>query len=126
MLTLNLVRNSMLAIGGASCLALAPGQPLQAATLTFDELPRQSVDGLNVSGVTFGFTVDGVASGDAYYNHIDPPAAVTYLQGATLEGNSAGILTFDFADPVARLQFGVDLLYLGTLIPGFTVSLFER
>lgn len=125
MLSLKQVRNLMLAIAGVSCLGLATEQSALAATLTFDELPRQSVNGLSVSGVTFGFTVNGSASTDAYYNHSDPLAMITYLQGATLEGTSAGTLSLNFANPIASLQFGVALLYLGPVTPGFMVSLFD-
>ena len=96
-----------------------------ASTLTFDELPFQSVDGLSYSGVTFGFTVGGSPSTDAYYGGIGPDT-LTYLQGKTLEGNAQGILTLDFASPVSQLEFGLALNTRDQVTGAYTVELFDE
>src|SRR5262249_7821398 len=46
--------------------------------LTFDELPFQPVNGLTYQGVTFGFTINGVASTDAHY-HGSGPGQLKYV-----------------------------------------------
>ena len=101
-------------------LILAFGSGASATTLTFDELPRQSVDGLSFMGVTFGFT-----SSDARYN-AGGPVDVTFVQDPSLEGDASGILTLDFDVPTPTLQFGVARSTAGnSLTPGFTVELFD-
>src|SRR4030042_1041498 len=77
---------------------MSTGAANAAFTLTFDELPTQSVDGLSYNGITFGFKVGGNPSTDATYNAIGP-GTLTYLQDPTLEGTPAGILILDFATP---------------------------
>ncbi len=96
-----------------------------AVTLTFDELPRQPVNGLTYKGVTFGFTVGGVASADALYSDVGP-GAITFLQDTTLEGNSAGILTLDFAQPTNMLKFGIALNSFYAAVPAYSVQLFDE
>ena len=96
-----------------------------ASTLTFDELPHQSVDGLSYGGVTFGFTVGGSPSTDAYYG-AGGPGALTYLQGGSLEGNAQGILTLDFASPTNLLEFGIALTTTTPLTGAYTVELFDK
>lgn len=93
-------------------------------TLTFDELPYQSVDDLSFQGVTFDFKVGGVDSLDAYYNS-GGPGTITYVQDPSLEGHAGGILTLDFALPTPTLEFGVALNEYRPLTPGFTVELFD-
>ncbi len=94
-----------------------------AVTLTFDELPTQPVNGLTYKGVTFGFTVGGSPSTDALYSDVGP-GLITFLQDTTLEGNSAGILTLDFAQPTDMLQFGIALNSFDPALPGYSVQLF--
>ncbi|MFH1719615.1 MAG: hypothetical protein ABIF19_19870 [Planctomycetota bacterium] len=103
---------------------MSAGTADAAVTLTFDELPTQQADGLSYNGVTFDFAVGGSPSTDALYNTIGP-GDITYLQGAVLEGNSAGILTLDFASPTNLLQFGVSFnsYYAGTA--AYSVELFN-
>lgn len=96
-----------------------------AVTLTFDELPKQPVDGLNYKGVTFGFTVGGNPSTDAVYNDIGP-GSITYLQDSSLEGNAAGTLTLDFDMPTNQLAFGVALNTFYAAKPGYIVQLFNK
>jgi hypothetical protein len=103
---------------------VSAGTANAAFTLTFDELPTQSVDGLSYSGVTFGFTVGGIPSTDAVYNGIGP-GTLTYLQDPTLEGTTAGILTLDFSTPTDTLEFGVALNSYYAATPAYVVKLFD-
>jgi len=103
---------------------LSAGAANAAVTLTFDELPTQPVNGLTYQGVTFGFTVGGNYSTDAVYAGIGP-GSITYLQDPTLEGNSAGILTLDFAQPTSLLQFGVALNTFSPVTAAYSVQLFD-
>ena len=79
-------------------------------TLSFDEVPFQPVDGLDVSGVTFGFQIGGVPSTDAHYNAFGP-GTTTFVQDPSLEGNAAGVLTLDVrpADNGARVRSRAEL-----------------
>lgn len=113
-------------LGAILALALFMSAPAAQAgsTLTFDELPYQSVDGLTYEGVTFGFTVGGSPSTDAYYGGIGP-GTLTYLRGKTLEGSAEGILTLDFASPVSQLEFGLALNTKDPVTGAYTVELFD-
>lgn len=93
-------------------------------TLDFTELPTQPVDGLSYMGVTFGFEVGGSPSTDALYNFFGL-GTITFVQDPSLEGDAAGILTLDFAQPTIQLDFGVALSTFDPLTPGFTVELFN-
>ena len=104
---------------------MSAGTAQAASTLTFDELPYQSVDGLSYEGVTFGFTVGGSPSTDAYYGAVGP-GALTYLQGGSLEGNARGILILDFASPTNLLEFGVALNTTTPVAGAYTVELFDK
>lgn len=104
---------------GAWCAAGA-----SATTLTFDELPFQPVNGLSYQGVTFGFTVGGADSNDAFYRSFGPGQLAT-VQDPSLAGDAAGVLTFDFQRPTATLQFGVALNTADALSPGYSVELFD-
>jgi hypothetical protein len=98
--------------------------PSGETTLTFDELSPQPVDNLSLLGVTFDFKVGGVDSTDATYG-AGGPGTITFVQDPSLEGNAAGILTLDFAEPTSLLNFGVALNTFNSLTPGFTVELFD-
>ncbi|KPK45104.1 MAG: hypothetical protein AMJ65_00895 [Phycisphaerae bacterium SG8_4] len=113
-------------LGAILALALFVSAPAAQAgsTLTFDELPFQSVDGLSYKGVTFGFTVCGSPSTDAHYGGIGP-GTLTYLEGKTLEGNARGILTLDFASPISQLEFGLALNTRDPVTGAYTVELFD-
>ncbi|NEP15042.1 MAG: hypothetical protein F6K14_33700 [Symploca sp. SIO2C1] len=115
-----------LSMAGAALIALGTGGVAQATTtLTFDELPFQSVDDLNFEGVTFDFKIGGIDSPDARYNFFGP-GSINFVDDPSLEGNAAGTLTLDFDLFVSELQFGVALSTLDLeLIPGFTVELFD-
>lgn len=103
---------------------MSAGAANAAFTLTFDELPTQPVDGLSYKGVTFGFTVGGIPSTDAVYNGIGP-GTLTYLQGPTLEGTTAGILTLDFSTPTDQLEFAIALNSYYAATPAYVVKLYD-
>lgn len=104
---------------------MSAGTAQAASTLTFDELPHQSVDGLSYEGVTFGFTVGGSPSTDAYYGAVGP-GPLTYLQGGSLEGDAQGILTLDFTSPTSQLKFGLALNTTMPVAGAYTVELFDE
>lgn len=104
---------------------MSAGTAEAASTLTFDELPYQSVDGLSYDGVTFGFTVGGSPSTDAYYGAIGPGALI-HLQDKSLEGSARGILTLDFASPTNLLEFGIALNTKSQVTGAYTVELFDE
>jgi hypothetical protein len=107
-------------------LPLAFSAPALAAkpvtTLTFDELSFQPVDGLSISGVTFGFEVGGVPSMDATYGAFGP-GSITFVQDPSLEGNAEGVLTLTFDRPTTVLEFGLARSCICTLSPGVSVEL---
>ena len=96
----------------------------EATLLTFDELPSQPVDGLSYQGITFGFSVGGSASTDAYY-HGYGPVRTTYVTDPSLEGNSAGSLSLQFAVPTNTLNFGLAINNVGNFSSGARVQLFD-
>lgn len=95
------------------------GKPL--TTLVFDEVPFQSVNGLSVEGVTFGFTLNGHPFADAYYNSFGPSPG-PFVQCPCLEGNTRGTLTITFDKPTTVIEFGVGLSTTVPLATGFTVD----
>ena len=103
---------------------MSTGAANAAFTLTFDKLPTQPVDGLSYNGVTFGFKVDWVPSTDAVYNDIGP-GDLTYLQDASLEGTTAGVLILDFANPTDQLDFGIALNSYNDVPTAYVVKLYD-
>jgi hypothetical protein len=103
---------------------MSVGTANAAFTLTFDELPTQPVDGLSYNGVTFGFKVDWIPSTDAVYNDIGP-GTLTYLQDASLEGTSAGVLILDFANPTDQIDFSVALNSYNSVTTAYVVKLYD-
>ena len=93
-------------------------------TLTFSELTPRVANGVSIAGVTFGFSINGVASTDATYNNTDA-GNTQYIRGSALEGNARGALTLNFTQATSLLSFGVALNSFNTLSPGFTVQLFD-
>jgi hypothetical protein len=93
-------------------------------TLTFTELTVQPVNGVSVSGVTFGFEVGGVSSADAIYGGFGP-GSITFVQDPSLEGNAGGVLTLTFDRPTTVLEFGIARSCICTLAPGVSVELFK-
>ena len=107
------------------CTALLTAVPASAdpVTLTFDEVPRQSVHGLDVQGLAFEFRVGGVPSPDAFYNENGPGGFLTEL--AVLGGDAAGVVSLRFAALTSAIRFNVVLSTIAELQPGFTVELFD-
>jgi len=93
-------------------------------TLTFGELPQQSVDGLSYQGVTFGFTEGGTSSSNAIYDFITGAPLAPKLTDPVLDGPSDGTLTLTFATPTPILAFDVALAITSTQLNGVTVQLF--
>ena len=96
-----------------------------AVTISFDELPDNTpINNVSLAGVTFGFSLDGAASSDARFRQVGPRNQ-TYVQCPCLEGTAAGTLTLDFAQPTARLSFGIARVTNLNVIPGATIQLFD-
>lgn len=94
-------------------------------TLVFDEVPRQSVDGLTVEGVSFEFEINGNPSSGANYNSSGPGPS-SYWNCPCLEGPSEGKLTISFDSPTRLVEFGVARSIFSTLTPGFSVILMDN
>jgi len=94
-------------------------------TLTFDEIPFQSVDGLVHAGVSFDFKIGGVDSTEAFYNSFGP-GTLTFVDDPSLTGDSTGVLTLDFVVPTSVVEFGLALNTTDALSPGFRVELFSE
>lgn len=103
---------------------MSTGAAEATSTLTFDEMSYQPVDGLSYGGVTFGFNIGWNPSTDAYYNALGP-GTLTYLEGSSLEGNTRGTLTLDFASPTNLLEFGISLNSYDPIASAYTVELFD-
>jgi hypothetical protein len=103
---------------------LCYGMPVAAqmgsvtVVLTFDQETGglkygSPIRDVSLSGVTFDFTREGLASIDAFYGGVihrtpgGPPRVLTFVQEPALEGNAQGILTMTFAVPTAELRFGI-------------------
>jgi len=74
-------------------------------TLTMDEVPFQTVNGLDVTkgGITFGFTDTSGADYDAADGGQE-----TYVQDPSIEGQTAGeLLTVNFSLPMYLISFGM-------------------
>lgn len=117
-----------LSLRAGTVLAVLAGGIAQATTLTFDDLPfqtPQTLDGVNLQGVTFDFKVDGKESTDATYGFDVSEGQITYLQGLGIEGDAGGVLTLDFDKPTSKLEFGAALSTFDDIKPGFFVELFD-
>lgn len=95
------------------------------ATLTFDELPSQPVDGLSTQGVTFSFEVGGSPSLDASYNVDLGLGTTAAVSDSVLEGDASGRLGLTFATPTGSLSFGLALLAGADLAPGAVIDLYD-
>lgn len=106
------------ALGAITAATAAP------ATIAFTELSAQPVNGVSVNGVSFGFTIGGVASTDATFGG-GGPGATQLTTPPQLEGNASGQLTMTFATPTAALSFPVVLAVGGTVANAATIQLFD-
>jgi hypothetical protein len=108
----------------AVVLALSWASHARAEMITFDELPSQQIDGLTLKGVTFHFSVNGSPSSDATYSS-SAPGNLVFLNVPSMEGDTAGQLTLDFAAPTQLLQFGLALSTNVPVLDGASVELFS-
>ncbi|GJD17246.1 hypothetical protein RIVM261_022020 [Rivularia sp. IAM M-261] len=114
-----------------ACIVFSTTNADAVTKLTFDELGFPTpVDNLTVKGVTFDYKIDGVDSNEAMYNASFPPqlpsGLLANVQQPLLEGNAKGILSLDFAAPVAALEFAVGVEAFRPLAPGFSVELLDQ
>ena len=94
-------------------------------TITFSELPAGPVNGLSVGGVTFGFTINGLASSDAIFGSTTGPGPTPFNTPPHLEGNTLGLLMLDFASPIVFLQFGSHLSVETDVTSALGVQLYD-
>ncbi len=94
-------------------------------TITFSELPAGPVNGLSVGGVTFGYTINGLASSDAIYGATAGPGPTPFNVPPHLEGNTLGLLMLDFASPIIFLQFGSHLSVETDVTAALGVQLYD-
>ncbi len=93
-------------------------------TITFDELPNQTSSSFTVEGATLSFAVNGTPSSTLQFN-ASGPTGTTFLNGAVLIGNTNGVLTIDFANPVSNVSFGVARNVATALPNGLSVEVFD-
>ena len=120
-----------LAVFSMACIVFSATNADAVTKLTFDELGFPTpVDNLTVKGLTFDYKIDGVDSNEAMYNASFPPqlpsGLLANVQQPLLEGNAKGILSLDFAAPVAALEFAVGVEAFRPLAPGFSVELLDQ
>lgn len=115
---------AVVAAVAATTAALPAAAQLQQ-TLTFDEVPAQAVNGLTVKGVSFDFRVGGLLSPDARYNALGPGGLAFLSDDSVLEGDAAGLLTLNFANPVVALDFGLALTSFSPLTAAAQVQVFN-
>jgi hypothetical protein len=113
-----------LAVMGMGALGVTDAAASTKTVIKFTELTPQPVNGVTEKGVTFGFTVGGVASTDATYGGAGP-GQLKYVQDPSLEGNAAGVLTLKWATPTVLVKFGIARSSGTALTPGVTVKLYD-
>lgn len=119
------MRKLALAFGLVALLPAIAGREAVADIITFDELPTQALNGVSLKGVTFGFTIGGVASTDATFDTLVGPGGIApFITPPNAEGNSLGTLTLSFARAVSSIQFGL-ARNVPTGTPGAEVQLFS-
>jgi hypothetical protein len=106
----------------ALALALVSNALAGIVTLTMDEVPTQSIDGLTVSKGGEDFTFSN-PSGTLFYDS-SGPGIVTYVQDPSIQGSTApfGVA---FSVPVFSIQFGLAEDVETSVSPLATVSLFD-
>jgi hypothetical protein len=112
-----------MAVMGMVALGTIDAAAAGKAVIRFTELTPQPVNGVTEKGVTFGFTVGGVASTDATYGG-GGPGILKYVKDPSLEGNAAGVLTLTWATPQVLVKFGIARVS-GTPMRGVTVKLYD-
>ena len=92
--------------------------------IAFSELPEQPVNGVSLKGITFGFTVNGQPSTGATFGY-PYTGNSKYSTAPDLFGNTAGVLTMNFAGLISDLSFGLVLFNGGTVNNACTVQLYD-
>ena len=117
--------------GGAACAVvvavvfLLRAGPVSAETIDFTEVPAGTrADGAKIEGVTFNFTVNGVASTMATIGTTGP-GTTTITQAPMLEGPTTGLLTLNFPTPVSQVGFSYVALYQQADPNGLTVTMLD-
>jgi hypothetical protein len=100
------------------------GTSARASTIDLTPLEGESVNGVTLGDVTFGYTELGSPSPEAFGQNIGTGDA-QYVQGAAVVGFTDGVLTLSFADPVWQLSFAVAETTNAPLTPGFSVSAYD-
>lgn len=93
--------------------------------ITMDDMAAQPIHGLmHPEGLTFGFTVNGVADNDATYAS-GGPGSTAFIQDPSIEGTTAGVVSLTFDQPSTLLEFGLAVNEMGVSVPnGLSVELF--
>lgn len=117
-------KNLRLQIAAALVLGMS-GSAVPAATLTFDEVASQPVDGLSVQGVTFHFINPVGSASDANYNVDLGLGATAALNDSVLEGDANGILVMEFATPVIQMSLGLGLFAGIDFAPGAMIEFYD-
>lgn len=95
--------------------------------ITFDELPETPLDGVTVSGVTFGFQGANGAFPVALFGTRRLDHQETSLLSAPwAAGSASGTLTITFAQAVAAFSFDAAVTGIGPSAVGYSVSLFAN
>lgn len=94
-------------------------------TQTFDELPFQPIDGLTFKDATFDFKINGIDSLDAHYGSFGP-VATEHVSDPSLVGNSAGILSVEFALATPVIEFGLALSDNGPVTDALRVTFYDH
>ena len=108
----------------ASVIAIGPaGFPGGSTVLSFTGLPNGAeVNGLTVSGVSFGYSLGNGAlvidGGPGITNNINPPNIVSV-------GNNSGVLTVTFPSLVNLFGYGYAVLNTGPVANATTINLFN-
>ena len=79
--------------------------PITASSeiITFDELTKTAIDGLNFKNIDFGFQ-DGTAYYNVYSESILDDTSPA-IDAHVLSGSNGGILTLNFFIPISKLKF---------------------
>lgn len=96
-----------------------------STTINFGELPAGPINGLNILGVTFGFTINGVASTDAGISSPPGLGNTPLVTLPVLEGTTQGQLTLDFSTAIVFLQFGSHLSSQTNVTAGLGVQFYD-
>jgi hypothetical protein len=95
-------------------------------TLTFDDVSVGSINGRTIQSTLFQFTLNGAPSTDALLNTGFTSTPQRFIACPCIEGNANGILSLSFYNPTTLVRFGIALSTTNSLMPGFTVELYDK